>query len=106
MAGCSAVPVNLPSAERQKTGDRYGSGDGPEYVTLGKFGPNIGVDRIESVIRLNQHLQRSRVRHGVDRVVDRLGDGSVSAGNHHARADRGPRPDVGQRGSRSRSCCS
>ena len=25
----------------------------PEYVTLGKFGPNIGVDRIESVIRLN-----------------------------------------------------
>jgi aldehyde:ferredoxin oxidoreductase len=33
--------------------DRYGRGDGPEYVTLGKFGPNIGVDRIESVIRLN-----------------------------------------------------
>jgi aldehyde:ferredoxin oxidoreductase len=34
-------------------GDRYAEGDGPEYVTLGKFGPNIGVDRIESVIRLN-----------------------------------------------------
>ena len=38
-----------------KTGaaDRYGRGDGPEYVTLGKFGPGTGIDRVESVIRLN-----------------------------------------------------
>jgi aldehyde:ferredoxin oxidoreductase len=34
-------------------GDRYSKGDGPEYVTLGKFGPNLGIDRVESVIRLN-----------------------------------------------------
>ena len=33
--------------------DRYDKGDGPEYVTLGKFGPLIGLDRIESVLRLN-----------------------------------------------------
>ncbi|MCA1560962.1 MAG: aldehyde ferredoxin oxidoreductase C-terminal domain-containing protein, partial [Acidobacteria bacterium] len=33
--------------------DKYGRGDGPEYVTLGKFGPNLGIDRIEAVIRLN-----------------------------------------------------
>ncbi|HEX9709373.1 MAG TPA: aldehyde ferredoxin oxidoreductase C-terminal domain-containing protein [Candidatus Thermoplasmatota archaeon] len=33
--------------------DRYDKGDGPEYVTLGKFGPMIGVDRVEWVIRLN-----------------------------------------------------
>ena len=33
--------------------DRYGKGDGPEYVTLGKFGPMIGIDKVESVLRLN-----------------------------------------------------
>ena len=33
--------------------DRYDKGDGPEYVTLGKFGPMIGVSRVESVLRLN-----------------------------------------------------
>ena len=53
MAGCFRCPVNCRPLNDMKNGDRYGSGDGPEYVTLGKFGPNIGVDRIESVIRLN-----------------------------------------------------
>jgi aldehyde:ferredoxin oxidoreductase len=53
MAGCFRCPVNCRPLNDMKTGDKYGSGDGPEYVTLGKFGPNIGVDRIESVIRLN-----------------------------------------------------
>lgn len=33
--------------------DRYDKGDGPEYVTLGKFGPMIGIERIEHVLRLN-----------------------------------------------------
>ena len=32
---------------------KYDKGDGPEYVTLGKFGPNLGIDSVESVIRLN-----------------------------------------------------
>lgn len=55
MAGCFRCPVNCRplnelSADRS---DKYGRGDGPEYVTLGKFGPNLGVERIESVIRLN-----------------------------------------------------
>ena len=55
MTGCFRCPVNCrPLNEvNQDAADRYGRGDGPEYVTLGKFGPNIGVDRIESVIRLN-----------------------------------------------------
>ena len=55
MAGCFRCPVNCRPLNEMNTdaADRYGRGDGPEYVTLGKFGPNIGVDRIESVIRLN-----------------------------------------------------
>jgi aldehyde:ferredoxin oxidoreductase len=55
MSGCFRCPVNCrPLNElNQRADDRYGRGDGPEYVTLGKFGPNIGVDRVESVIRLN-----------------------------------------------------
>jgi aldehyde:ferredoxin oxidoreductase len=54
MTGCFRCPVNCRPLNDLKTPqDRYGAGDGPEYVTLGKFGPNIGVDRIESVIRLN-----------------------------------------------------
>ncbi len=54
MDGCFRCPVNCrPLNDMKAPADRYGAGDGPEYVTLGKFGPNIGVDRIESVIRLN-----------------------------------------------------
>ncbi len=36
--------------------DKYDKGDGPEYVTLGKFGPNIGITRPEQVLRLNNIL--------------------------------------------------
>ena len=55
MAGCFRCPVNCRplNVMNQDADDRYGRGDGPEYVTLGKFGPNLGVDRLESVIRLN-----------------------------------------------------
>jgi aldehyde:ferredoxin oxidoreductase len=55
MSGCFRCPVNCrPLNEmNQDAADKYGRGDGPEYVTLGKFGPNVGIDRIESVIRLN-----------------------------------------------------
>jgi aldehyde:ferredoxin oxidoreductase len=55
MSGCFRCPVNCrPLNElNPDPADRYGRGDGPEYVTLGKFGPNIGIDRVESVIRLN-----------------------------------------------------
>ena len=55
MAGCFRCPVNcrpLNDLESQSR-DKYARGDGPEYVTLGKFGPNLGIDRVESVIRLN-----------------------------------------------------
>lgn len=67
MAGCFRCPVNCrplndlrtaPAGDFvgsgfSRTHDKYADGDGPEYVTLGKFGPNLGIDRIESVIRLN-----------------------------------------------------
>jgi aldehyde:ferredoxin oxidoreductase len=55
MAGCFRCPVNCrPLNElNNDAADKYARGDGPEYVTLGKFGPNVGIDRIESVIRLN-----------------------------------------------------
>ncbi len=36
--------------------DRYDKGDGPEYVTLGKFGPNLGIDTPEHVLRFNNIL--------------------------------------------------
>ena len=55
MAGCFRCPVNcrpLNDLDKQSK-DKYARGDGPEYVTLGKFGPNVGIDRIESVLRLN-----------------------------------------------------
>jgi aldehyde:ferredoxin oxidoreductase len=47
--------------------DRYDKGDGPEYVTLGKFGPNIGIKEPEQVLRLNN-------------VLNDLGLDSASAG--------------------------
>lgn len=54
MEGCFRCPVNCrPLNDLHRDGDRYGKGDGPEYVTLGKFGPNLGIDQVESVIRLN-----------------------------------------------------
>ncbi len=55
MEGCFRCPVNCRPLNDLKTGesDRYGTGDGPEYVTLGKFGPNLGIDSVEAVIRLN-----------------------------------------------------
>ncbi len=36
--------------------DQYDKGDGPEYVTLGKFGPMIGLKEPEHVLRLNNIL--------------------------------------------------
>lgn len=36
--------------------DQYDRGDGPEYVTLGKFGPAIGIEQPQQVLRLNNIL--------------------------------------------------
>ena len=33
--------------------DRYDHGDGPEFTTLGRIGPNLGLTRPEHVLRLN-----------------------------------------------------
>ncbi|MEK6608123.1 MAG: aldehyde ferredoxin oxidoreductase C-terminal domain-containing protein, partial [Myxococcota bacterium] len=54
MAGCFRCPVNCrPMNDLKVEGDRYAAGDGPEYVTLGKFGPMIGIGDVTQVIRLN-----------------------------------------------------
>ena len=55
MEGCFRCPVNCRPLNdlHVEGGDRYNKGDGPEYVTLGKFGPNLGIDSVASVIRLN-----------------------------------------------------
>jgi aldehyde:ferredoxin oxidoreductase len=55
MEGCFRCPVNCrPQNDLHgDPSDRYGRGDGPEYVTLGKFGPNLGIGDVEAVIRLN-----------------------------------------------------
>ncbi|HVL68856.1 MAG TPA: aldehyde ferredoxin oxidoreductase C-terminal domain-containing protein [Vicinamibacterales bacterium] len=73
MTGCFRCPVNCrPLNDLDKASqDKYARGDGPEYVTLGKFGPNLGVDRIESVIRLNNICN--------DLGLDTAGTGSALA---------------------------
>jgi aldehyde:ferredoxin oxidoreductase len=55
MEGCFRCPVNCRPLNdlHREGGDRYDKGDGPEYVTLGKFGPNLGIAEVEPVIRLN-----------------------------------------------------
>ncbi len=55
MEGCFRCPVNCRPLNHlnDDPADKYGRGDGPEYVTLGKFGPNLGIDNVASIIRLN-----------------------------------------------------
>lgn len=36
--------------------DKYDKGEGPEYIIVGKFGPNIGIKSPEQVLRLNNIL--------------------------------------------------
>ncbi len=66
MAGCYKCPVycralnRLPQTSDQTAADagdqRWSHGDGPEYVTVGKFGPDLGIDRPEHVVRFNNIL--------------------------------------------------
>jgi aldehyde:ferredoxin oxidoreductase len=58
MEGCFACPVNCRplndmSNDMNVRHDQYVKGDGPEYVTLGKFGPNVGISEVTQVLRLN-----------------------------------------------------
>ena len=58
MEGCFACPVdcrplNDMSHDANVRHDQYVKGDGPEYVTLGKFGPNVGISEVTQVLRLN-----------------------------------------------------
>src|SRR5438874_5489746 len=58
MEGCFACPVNcrplndMTGCENVRP-DKYVKGDGPEYVTVGKFGPNVGITEVTQVLRLN-----------------------------------------------------
>jgi aldehyde:ferredoxin oxidoreductase len=58
MEGCFACPVNCRplndmSNDMNVRQDKYVKGDGPEYVTVGKFGPNVGISEVTQVLRLN-----------------------------------------------------
>jgi aldehyde:ferredoxin oxidoreductase len=58
MEGCFACPVNCRplndmSNDMNVRHDQYVKGDGPEYVTVGKFGPNVGITEVTHVLRLN-----------------------------------------------------
>ncbi len=56
MTGCFRCPVNcrpLNDLGAEGKGDRYDAGDGPEYVTVGKFGPMIGLTDVKALVRLN-----------------------------------------------------
>ncbi len=62
MTGCFRCPVNCrPQNDLGGSADagpttgesQYRAGDGPEYVTVGKLGPMIGLSKVEQVIRLN-----------------------------------------------------
>jgi aldehyde:ferredoxin oxidoreductase len=68
MDGCFQCPIRcrpLNDLTREKsyrgirgdgTYDRHDKGDGPDYVTLGKMGPMIGIREPEQVLRLNNIL--------------------------------------------------
>jgi aldehyde:ferredoxin oxidoreductase len=54
MAGCFRCPVNCrPLNDLGDPKDKYARGDGPEYVTVGKFGPLVGIKDPRAVVRLN-----------------------------------------------------
>ncbi|MBI4508582.1 MAG: aldehyde ferredoxin oxidoreductase, partial [Deltaproteobacteria bacterium] len=58
MTGCFRCPVNCRpmndlTLQGRGQGDKYDKGDGPEYVTVGKFGPMIGISDLGQLIRLN-----------------------------------------------------
>ena len=36
--------------------DKYDKGEGPEYIIVGKFGPNLGIKNAEEILRLNNIL--------------------------------------------------
>src|SRR5438132_207791 len=58
MEGCFACPVNCRPLNNMVgcehvPQDKYVKGDGPEYVTVRTFGPNIGISEVTQVLRLN-----------------------------------------------------
>ncbi len=48
--------ANYNGIKKDGNFDRYDKGDGPEYVTLGKLGPNVGLKEPEQILRLNNIL--------------------------------------------------
>ena len=60
MTGCYKCPVHCRMLNQlDEEGAAPGTllkGDGPEYVTVGKFGPNLGISDPQVVVRLNNRL--------------------------------------------------
>ena len=98
MAGCFRCPVNCrPLNELNKDPqDKYGT-RGWSRVRNPR---QVRAERRDRSHRKRhppeQHLQRSRPRHGVHGIDDRVGDGALSARSDHAKDNRRPRVDVGQ----------
>ena len=108
MEGCFRCPVNCrPLNDLHKaTPDKYDKGDGPEYVTLGKFGPNLGIDSVESVIRLNNICNDLGLDTASTGSALGVGVRAVSARHHHDRATPAASSCTGAMRRRSSGCCS
>ncbi|MBW2523713.1 MAG: MoaD/ThiS family protein [Deltaproteobacteria bacterium] len=59
MTGCYRCPVrcrpknDVSRGADSSSADPHGRGEGPDYVTLGKLGPMVGIETPEQVLRLN-----------------------------------------------------
>ena len=69
----------------------------PSTSPLGKFGPNLGVDSVESVIRLNNICNDLGLDTASTGSALGVGVRAVPARHHHHRAHRRPRAAVGRR---------
>ena len=97
MAGCFRCPVNCrPLNELNQ--DAAGQVR-PRRRTRVRDARQVRSERRDRSDRerhpLEQHLQRSRPRHRVHGLDDRLGDGALSARHHRLDRHRRPRVDVG-----------
>ena len=98
MEGCFRCPVNCRPLNDLQNGRcrQYGKGDGPEYVTLGKFGPNLGIDTVEPVIRLNNICNDLGFDTASMGSAIGVGLRAVPARNHHHRTHRRAGAGVGR----------
>jgi aldehyde:ferredoxin oxidoreductase len=74
MEGCFRCPVNCrPQNDLMAILRSLRPRRRTEYVTLGKFGPNLGIDDVRAVIRLNNICNDLGFDTGIDRLGHRAG---------------------------------